>query len=122
MSREHQVLHCWKDTGIPDLLALAHPVQVYATVDYRGNLLGIPQHLSRIIIHFLHAAGHSGSTAQPLQPRSQHWFKEAGLHFGVSNNHELPWLSVASRGGSGRGFENRVYALIGHGVGSDLAN
>src|SRR6266516_5095089 len=83
MSREHQVLHCWKDTGIADLLALAHPVQAYATVDYRGNLLCIPQHRGRIIVHFLHAASISGSTAQPLQPCSQHWFGESGLHFGV---------------------------------------
>src|SRR5216117_1474804 len=122
MSREHQVLDSREDTGIADLFALARPVEVYAAVDYRGHLLSIPQHLSRIIVHFLHAAGHSGSTAQPIQPRSQHRFGEAGLHFDVSNNHELPWLRVASRGGSGRGFENRVYDLIGHGVRSELAN
>src|SRR5881398_3256995 len=122
MSREHQVLHCWKDTGIADLLALAYPVQVYAAVDYRGNFLGIPQHLGRIIVRFLHAAAHSGSTAQPLQPCSQHWFGESGLHFGVSNNYELPGLRIATGSGSGRGSEYRTDDLIWHGVLSELAD
>src|SRR5881396_685237 len=99
MSREHQVLHCWKDTGIADLLALAHPVQVHAAVDYRGNLLGIPQHLSRIIVHFLHAAGHSGSTAQPIQPRSQHRFGEAAFTLTsrtITNSHGCVLLPEAA--------------------------
>src|SRR5213083_2869738 len=122
MSREHQVLDSREDTGIADLFALARPVEVYAAVDYRGHLLSIPQHLCRIIVHFLHAAGHSGSTAQPLQPCSQHRFGEAGLHFGVSNNYELPGLRIATGSSSGRGSEYRTNNLIRHRVLSELAD
>src|SRR5207247_4812858 len=109
MSREHQVLDSREDTGIADLFALARPVEVYAAVDYRGHLLSIPQHLCRIIVHFLHAAGHSGSAAQALQPCSQHRFCETSFDLSISNKHKLQWLCIGSSSGPRLSIEVVTY-------------